>query len=299
MPSQAHEEMLASVIAYKTPEVEFPPDQVEVLRRELDNMAMAANPLPADISTQDVDVDGVSGTWFEAPGVDSDRIILYIHGGGYMWGSPRSHGELISRISRVAKARCLGIDYRLSPEYGFPTPIDDMITAYRWLIHQGVSPSHIVLTGDSAGAGLVLAVIAVLRDGGDPLPAAGVCVSPWTDLAMTGGSIDSVDDPLVTRKGLEMLARSYLQGADPKSPMASPLYADYRSFPSLLIQAGTRELLLDDSVRVAEKAKDAGVDVTLEKYEGVVHLWHWFGPNIPESIRSVARIGEFILNKTD
>lgn len=290
--------MVASLPLAHIPEEDFPPEQMEVLRRAHDDIAEADNPLPEDIKAQNVDADGVPGTWFEAPGVDPQRIILYMHGGGYKWGSPRSHGELISRISRVAKARCLGIDYRLAPENAFPAAIEDTITAYRWLISQGASTSRTFLVGDSAGAGLVLAAIAVLRDGGDPLPAAGVCASAWTDLAITGNSVDSVDDPFVTRKGLELLARSYLQGADPKSPMASPLYADYSSFPPLLIQVGTRELLLDDSVRVAEKAKSAGVDVILEKYEGVVHLWHWFGPNVPESVRSVAQIGEFILNKT-
>ncbi len=298
MPSPEHESMVASLPLAHIPEEEFPPEQMIVLRRAHDDIAEATNPLPEDIWPRYVDANGVPGTWFEAPGMDPQRIILYMHGGGYKWGSPRSHGELISRISRVAKARCLGIDYRLSPENAFPAAIEDTITAYRWLIRQGVSKSRIVLVGDAAGAGLVLAAIAALKGQGDPLPAAGVCVSAWTDLALTGNSVESVDDPFVTRKGLELLARSYLQGADPKSPMASPLYADYSSLPPLLIQVGTRELLLDDSVRVAEKAKSAGVDVILEKYEGVVHLWHWFGPNIPESIRSVARIGEFILSKT-
>jgi acetyl esterase/lipase len=221
-------------------------------------------------------------------------VTLYLHGGGYVIGSLNTHRELASRIARSTQSRALVIDYRLAPEHPFPAAVDDATAAYRWLVGTGVSPSRIAVAGDSAGGGLTLATLLALRDARQPLPAAGVCMSPWTDLEGTGASAQpgGADDPLLQVAGLREMGRHYAV-ANPRHPLAAPLYASFRGLPPLLIQVGTREILLDDSTRVAVKAKAEGVDVTLETWDGLIHVWQLFGPDVPESEQAVARIGEF------
>jgi acetyl esterase/lipase len=165
---------------------------------------------------------------------------------------------------------------------------------YRAVLAGGESPGRIAFAGDSAGGGLVLAGLVALRDAGDALPAAGVSISPWTDLAVTGPSADTVDDPIVSGAGLRMMAKIYLDGADPQSPTASPLYADLAGLPPVLVQVGTREALLDDARRVVVRARDAGVDVTLHEFDGVVHMWVVMGPDLPESLEAFAEAGAFV-----
>jgi acetyl esterase/lipase len=169
------------------------------------------------------------------------------------------------------------------------------VTAYRWLVSRGQEASRLVVAGDSAGGGLTLATLLALRDAGAPLPAAGVCLSPWTDLEGTGAfATDAgVGDPMIALEDLRAMGRQYLGDADPKHPLAAPLHADYRGIPPLLLQVGTREILLEDSTRVAAKAAAAGVDVTLERGEGLIHVWHFF-PEVPEAAAAIARIGEFV-----
>ncbi len=251
-------------------------------------------PLAPDVTHESVDAGGVPAEWVSVPESRADRVILYLHGGGYVIGSLNTHRELASRIARATHARALVIDYRLAPEHPFPAAVEDATAAYRWLVRAGVSPSRIALAGDSAGGGLTLATLLALRDAQQPLPAAGVCMSPWTDLEGTGASAQpgGADDPLLDLAGLREMGAHYAS-ASPRHPHASPLYASYRGIPPLLIQVGTRELLLDDSTRVAAKAKADGVDVTLEAWDGLIHVWQLFGPTVPESEQAVARIGEF------
>ena len=169
------------------------------------------------------------------------------------------------------------------------------MAAYRWLLDEGVSAGHMAIVGDSAGGGLTVATLLALRDAGLPLPAAGVCISPWVDLTCSGASYatKAATDPIVMRAEVDEMARAYLGAADRRTPLASPLFADLRGLPPLLIQVGSEEVLLDDSVQLAERAKAAGVDTTLEVWDQMIHVWHWFLPLLDEAEQAVAAIGQF------
>ena len=294
MPSPQHEAIVQMLLAQMQQRPAKPPTPEE-MRAGFALMA-AALPVPPEARSLRVDAGGVPAEWVEMPGSVPGRSILYLHGGAYVVGSPDTHRSLVARIAAATNARCLAINYRLAPEHPFPAAVDDAVAAYRWLLAQGQEPSRVVVAGDSAGGGLTLATLLALRDTGLPLPGAGVCLSPWTDLEGTGASATDprVGDPMIDAEGLRGSGRLYLGGADPKHPLAAPLHADYRGLPPLLIQVGTREILLDDSTRVAEKAKAAGVDVTLERGEGLIHVWQFFGTDVPESVAAIARIGEFV-----
>jgi acetyl esterase/lipase len=229
-----------------------------------------------------------------------ERVIYYLHGGGYVMGSINTHREMISRLSRAARARALAIDYRLAPENPFPAAVGDSTGAYRWLISTGVDRARLVIAGDSAGGGLTVATLVALRDAGDPLPAAAVCLSPWVDLEGLGESMTTRAemDPMVQREDILELAEAYLGDTHPRTPLAAPLYADLRGLPPLLIQVGTAELLLDDSTRLAERARSAGVDVILEPWDDMFHMWHFFAAMLPEGQQAIDRIGEFIQKHT-
>jgi monoterpene epsilon-lactone hydrolase len=253
-------------------------------------------PVPADVSREPVDANGVPAEWIVAPGAMADRVIFYLHGGGYTIGSINTHREMISHISRAAGARALAIDYRLAPEHPFPAAVEDSTTAYRWLISTGVEPTRLVIAGDSAGGGLTVATLVALRDAGDPLPAAAVCISPWVDMEGLGESMKTKADvdPMIPADDSHRAAQAYLGGADPRSPLAAPLYADLTGLPPLLIHVGTSEVLLDDSTRLAERARSAGVEVVLEVWEDMIHVWHYFASMLPEGQQAIDRIGEFI-----
>lgn len=253
-------------------------------------------PRQKDVAYESVDVNGVPSLWVTAPGVTRDRVVLYLHGGGYVLGSLISHQDLVARISKAADARVLYIDYRLAPEHPFPAAVDDATTAYRWLLSQGVEPSRIAISGDSAGGGLAIALMVSLRDQGDPLPAVSVPISPWVDLEGLGDSMTSNAevDPTVRKEGLADMGTAYLNGADPRSPLAAPLYADLKGLPPTLIQVGSVETLLDDSTRLAKIAEEAGMDVTLEVVEDMFHVWHAFAPMLPEGQAAIDNLGAFV-----
>lgn len=253
--------------------------------------------VPKDVVCQSVMADGVPAQWIDVPGADQG-VILYLHGGAYTLGSINVHRELVARLVRATRMRGFGIDYRLAPEHLYPAALNDAVTAYRWLLSQGGDPARIVIAGDSAGGGLALAALVALRDGGDPLPAAAVFISPWADLAGTGGSMrskaraDSILDPA----DLLARAKSYA-GAEPlDSPLVSPLYADFSDLPPLLFQVGTDEILLDDAVRCAERARQAGVDVSLQVWDGLWHVFQMFS-FLPETKEAVAKIAAFVSQK--
>ncbi|MFA6239396.1 MAG: alpha/beta hydrolase [Candidatus Hydrogenedentales bacterium] len=253
-------------------------------------------PLPPDVTVEPVDADGVPAEWINAPGVSMDCVLFYLHGGAYSIGSLRTHRRLASDLARAGGLRGLSIGYRLAPEHVFPAAVEDAVTAYRWLICSGIAPGNVVVGGDSAGGGLSLALLMKLRDEGDPLPAAAVCLSPWTDLAATGASVmgKAASDPILRPRDLHCFAQRYLGEMDARTPLASPLYGDLSGLPPLLIHAGTAEILLDDSTRLAARAKDAGVDVTLKIADDMIHAWHYFAPLIPEGEEAIAEVGEFI-----
>jgi monoterpene epsilon-lactone hydrolase len=256
--------------------------------------------LPTDVHCEPIDAGGIPAEWITTPGVNTERVICYLHGGGYVLGSINTHRELASRLSRAAKARVLILDYRLAPENPFPAALDDSTAAYRWLLSVGVNPARLVIAGESAGGGLTVATLVALRDAGEPLPAAGICLSPWVDLECLGESMvtKAEIDPVVTRDLVLALAKAYLGDTDPCTPLASPLYADLTGLPPLLIQVGTAECLFDDAMRLADRARAAGVDVTLEPWDDMIHMWHMFAAILPEGQQAIDRIGEFIREHT-
>jgi epsilon-lactone hydrolase len=249
------------------------------------------------VSRERVSAGGVEGEWITANGAQQDKAILYFHGGGFRLGSVASHRELIARIAGASGCRVLAINYRLAPEHRFPAPLEDALAAYGWMLNQGLKPEDIAFVGDSAGGNLALAAMLSSRNRGLPLPVAGVLMSPWTDLAATGASYVSraEADPIHQRPMILGLARGYLgEGADPRHPLASPLYADLAGLPPLLIQVGDRETVLDDSKMFADKARAAGVDVELQVWDGMIHVFQMFGAELSEARQAIDSIAEFL-----
>jgi acetyl esterase/lipase len=269
---------------------------VQEARASLDALTVGFN-LPDDVKAEPIDAGGVQAEWITTPESDgSERTILYLHGGGYVIGSIRTHRDLASRVSRAAQARVLLIDYRLAPEHPHPAAVEDALAAYRWLLAQGVDPSRLAVGGDSAGGGLTVATLVALRDANDPLPAAGVCLSPWVDLEGLGESMTTKAgaDPMVQRDRLLGYARHYLAGQPARTPLAAPLYADLSGLPPLLIQVGTAETLLDDSTRLAERARKAGVAAELEIWDDMIHVWQAFAAVLPEGQQAIEGMGRFL-----
>ena len=275
-----------------------PPADIHEARAVLDQ-AFTVYPPASDVTIFEIDAGGVPCQWITAPGVPQDRLIIYLHGGAYATCSPTTHKDLISRLSLASGAAALGVDYRLAPEYLFPAAVEDCLGAYNWALSHGFEPGNIVLAGDSAGGGLVVSVLLAARDSALPLPAAGVCFSPWVDLECTGESMSVNDhlDAFIKYEGLFARAQSYLGEADPKHPWASALYADLHGLPPLLIHVGSAETLLDDSTRLAILAKDSGVDVSFKIWDDMVHVWQLFASVLPEGQQSIDESGEFIRSK--
>jgi acetyl esterase/lipase len=289
MPSAEHEaivEMLAGGMGLEA-------GSIEEQRAGMEAMTVGLPRVPDTAFTEE-DADGVPVTRVLAPGADPSRTVLYLHGGGYTLGSRATHASLASRISAAAGMAVLLVEYRLAPEAPFPAAVDDAATAWRWLLASGQDPAAAAIAGDSAGGGLTLAALQRIRDDGMALPAGAVCLSPWADLEGTGESCapGAVDDPMIGLEGLRESGRLYA-GDAVATPLASPIHADYTGLPPLLIQVGTREILLSDARTVAERARSAGVAVTLEEEEGLIHVFQGF-PGVPESEAAVARIGAWL-----
>ena len=255
---------------------------------------------PKDVDLEHIDINGMAAVWISSPEVDSNKVVLYLHGGGYILGSLNSHKDIAMRIGRAAKARVLLVDYRLAPEDPFPAAVEDAVKSYKWLIeNQNIVPNKIVIAGDSAGGGLTLVTLIKLRDDNISLPAAGVCLSPWTDVALTSESLirNAKVDPFLKLYDLVFMADLYVGDNDPKNPYISPLYADLHDLPPILIQVGTADSVEDDSVRFAEKAKKAGVDVKLEVFDDMIHVFQAFADMAPEGQDAIDKIGEYIQEK--
>jgi acetyl esterase/lipase len=211
-------------------------------------------------------------------------------------GSMRTHRGILAGIVRASGFKTLGLEYRLAPESPFPAPVEDTLSAYRWLLARGYAAENVVLGGDSAGGGLVVAALVAMRYFGDPMPAAGVCISPWVDMEATGKSFvsNATADPSVSRERIMRIAGIYLGGKNPRAPFASPIHADLQGLPPLLVQVGSIETLLDDANMLTQRAKAAGVAVELEVWDDMPHVWHHFAPILPEGQQAIARIGEFM-----
>jgi acetyl esterase/lipase len=252
--------------------------------------------LDPDVRVEPLTVAGMRAEWIDTAGVSEEHVILYLHGGGYVVGSLNTHRDLGARLGRAAGMRVLVIDYRLAPEHPHPAAVDDAVAAYRWLLARNVAPERIAIAGDSAGGGLTIATLLALRDRGVPLPRCGVCFSPWVDLEGTGASMDEItNDPMLNRALIQHFARFYLTGGiDPRTPLAAPLYADLAGLPPLLIQASRHEVLRDDAVRIAERARAAGVDCTIELTDEVPHVWQIFAAILPEAREALASAGAFL-----
>jgi len=294
MPSVEHEAIIASL---KSQSSGHAAPTIAAMRAGMAEMVGYFEGLefPPDVKQEPVRASGVPGFWFTPPAPRPCAAIFYLHGGGYVMGSVATHRSLIARIARASGVRCLAIDYRLAPEHPFPAAIEDACASYRWLQAEGIPASGIVIAGDSAGGGLTLGTLVALRDAGERLPAAAVCISPLADLELTGDSATrgDIDDPMVSHAGTLVMAEAYLQGSNARDPRVSPIHADFKGFPPLRIEVGTREILLDDSKRVAARARAAGVEVELELGEGLTHVWQ-LHPHLPESTESVARIAAFV-----
>ena len=270
------------------------------LRGQFDELA-DDHPIVGEFSYKAVDAGGVNAEWIGAPHAPDDSAILYLHGGCYATGSVETHRDLMTRLSLAASTRVLGLNYRLAPVHPFPAAVENATSAYRWLLESGIEAGGTAIAGDSAGAGLALAATIAMRDKGVPLPGAIACISPWVDLALSGASMETKagDDPIVSREMLFGWGGLYLGEHDPRTPLASPLYADLHGLPPILIQVGAAEVLLDDATRLADRALAAGVNTTLEVWPEMIHVWHTFASILPEAREAIEKIGRFIRRHLD
>jgi monoterpene epsilon-lactone hydrolase len=261
---------------------------VEFGRRAFGGSVFIPTAPPPDVATSTSEVGGVPGEWV-IPREGATATLLYVHGGGYFACSPRTHRPITTWLARSIPAKTFAPDYRLAPEHRFPAALDDILAAYRGLVHGGVDPSTLLMAGDSAGGGLALAACVALRDRGEQLPAALALFSPWTDLAMTGASIETNrdNDAMFHCDFLVPASRIYLGGTDPRHPLASPLYADMTGLPIMHVQVGRNEAMYDDAARLVDKARRAGVEAHLDEWEGVPHGWQILNATIPEARESL------------
>ena len=265
-------------------------------RQRLDEIG-SVWPVAPDVTLAPVDVNGIAGEWSTVPGSDSSRVLLFLHGGGYCSGSIISHRRMVSEAGRAAGVRTLAIAYRLAPENPFPAAFDDALTAWHFLRDHGIAAEHLAIGGDSAGAGLSLAVALKLRNIKEELPACLWLASPWTDLTMSGSTLVTKDsvDPLIHKGYLCELADAYLgRAADRKDPSVSPLFAELTGLPPMLIQVGSAETLLDDSVRLAAAAGQADVPVSLEIWPHMIHAWHLWNARLEPGREALRSAGTFM-----
>jgi epsilon-lactone hydrolase len=295
MPSPAMQQMMDAFRAQQNVGPSQPSPTLEA-RRAAFAPAGRLHPVPNDVRVTQVTAGGVPAHWLVAPGAESGRVLLYLHGGGYELGSLRSHGELAARLGRASGMRVLLPEYRLAPEHSFPAAVDDVLAAWHWLrTEQDLSAESMAVAGDSAGGGLSVALLVATRDAGEALPAAGVLMSPTVDLTSSGASMtERVDqDPISTPAMLRQFASDYLAGADPRTPMASPLFASLSGLPPLLVQAGTADVLFSDSERLAAALAEAGAEVVLEIGEGLPHAYPIL-LGTPEAAKATERAATFL-----
>ena len=254
-----------------------------------------AKNIPKDVGIERFKIGNIPAEWISVPEANEEIVFYNLFGGGYIMGTLESRRWIPYHVSRVTNLRCLNIEYRLAPEYPFPAALDDSINSYKWLISKGFDPKKIIIGGESAGGGLAIATLLKLKEEKISLPAAGVLMSPWVDLTASGESIirNQKFEPLIL-EGIKNMAKSYAQKESLSNPLISPVFADLKGLPPLLIQAGGIEALVDDSISLAERAKTAGVEVKLEIYENMTHVFQNFGEELSESRKAFVSVNEFI-----
>ena len=275
-------------------------DDVVALRERMADSAKLGGSIPNTVSTIPQTINGVPCEWVTLEDTDQNRVLLYLHGGGYVLGSPDSHRYLAWKLAEASGMRVLVVDYRLAPENPFPAAVDDATNCYRWLLDDGFNPKYIAIGGDSAGGGLAAATMVQLKNLGLPQPNCGILLSPWTDLSLSGPSIESNADAdvMLTRGALEGMATHYLGERDRKAPLASPLFADLTGLPPLLIHVGSTEMLLSDAEQLAQKLTEHGGNSTLEIWPKMPHVFQMFGSRIPEGRKAITSLGEYLREHT-
>ncbi len=271
---------------------------VQAARRNIESMA-AKMPRPRGVRYSETSLDGVPALSIEPEEIRTDGVLLYFHGGGYTSGSPKSHAHLVGFIAKAAGVRAQSVHYRRAPEHRFPAAVEDARAAFRFLVDRGTPPSKICLSGDSAGGGLCLALMLARKEHGEELPAGAALISPWTDMTLSGDSMETraTADPMLSRAFLEAFRSHYANPPDYGHVLASPLFADLSGLPPLLVHVGGHEVLLDDSRRLAERARIAGVQIELLEYPEMMHVWHFVTPLLRESRAAVREIGQFVLSR--
>lgn len=264
-----------------------------VFRAKMEQSAFLAK-MPTNVAVRKVDADGVPCEWLEPANADNENVVFYLHGGAFLAGSPNTHRAMVARIAQASHACALLVDYRLAPEHPYPAAHEDSLAAYRWLLRNGTAPHNIIIAGDSAGVGLAVSTMVTLRDEGAPLPTAAVFISPFVDMEGTGESLvtRAKADPYLKPEQKTLLA-FYFGEHDRRDPCISPLYADLRGLPPMLLHVGNDEILLSDATRLAERARSNGVNVTLDIWQGMWHVWHFFAPGLPEAVQAIEKLGTF------
>ena len=251
-----------------------------------------------NITVEKINMEGIQAEWLIPfpSSAHSEKVILYLHGGGYITGSIEDHRMMCGLLANATETKVLIPEYRLAPEHPFPAALDDALKVYQWLLDQGYSSTNMIIAGDSAGGGLSVATVLALKEKSGSLPAAVVCLSPWADLALTGQShtTKAKAEAILNKDVLHEWALCYTDESNLTNPLVSPIHGDFHGFPPLLIQVGSEEILLDDSILLAEKAKSAGVDVTLKIWDGMWHVWQALGDLIPENKKTFEEIGQFV-----
>lgn len=260
-------------------------------------MLSSLTPLAPDVNVEKIMIDGIPAEWVCAPNAAQDRVFLYLHGGAYIMGSCNTHRSLAAKLSRTTAARVLVPEYRLAPENPFPAAMEDALNCYRWLISTGYNPEQIIIGGDSAGGGLTMSTLLSLKDAGDTLPALVVLLSPWTDLAGTGESMETraESDPWLSPDAARATPMLYIRDMDPRSPIVSSIYADLEGLPPMIVHVGNDEILLSDSARLVDCAREAGVEVNFKVWDDMWHVFQTFA--IPEANQSIEEIGVFVTSK--
>jgi monoterpene epsilon-lactone hydrolase len=273
-----------------------PDFDIAQMRRTMQTAERLVPRPPSRAQSTEIEADGLTFQRVAMPVSRTERRVLYLHGGGYVAGSPAHYRHFTWRIADALAANVFALAYRLAPEHPFPAALEDAARAYAFLAAKAADTRELFVMGDSAGGGLTLALLLKLRDEGRPLPRAAVALSPWTDLALTGASLaaSAADDPMLTARDLPHLAASYLAGADPRTPYASPLYGDVTGLPPVLIQVGSDEIIRDDAVRMADKLTRANAQSRIEIWPRMPHVWQLFVPVLPEARQAIGKIADFV-----
>jgi acetyl esterase/lipase len=264
---------------------------------KLAEMYQKLNPISNDMIIEKHSVENFSVEWQIPPNIDDGLTILYIHGGGFIIGSVNDHRLLTVEIAQQLHAKVLSVDYRLAPEYQFPTHLNDCVNAYKWLLSKKIKPSEIIIAGDSAGGNLTLTTLLKLKQDKLPSPRGAICISPVTDLTFTDDSfyLNAETDPVLADKGIFWWTEAYIGDQKPTNPLISPLFGNLVALPSLLIQVSTCEMLYGDSERFAIAAKAAGVDVTFESWDNMLHVFQSFGlKKLPEAKEAIKNMKKFV-----